>query len=60
MATIRQPITGDYKIGVVSLKGGVGKTTTTVTLGSVFAHLRKGDRVVALDGNPDFGNLSSR
>ncbi|PJE17432.1 MAG: ATPase [Mycobacterium sp.] len=60
VATIRQPITGDYKIGVVSLKGGVGKTTTTVTLGSVFAHLRKGDRVVALDGNPDFGNLSSR
>ncbi|MGV7852260.1 MinD/ParA family ATP-binding protein, partial [Mycobacterium kansasii] len=60
MATIRQPITGAYKIGVVSLKGGVGKTTTTVTLGSVFAHLRKGDRVVALDGNPDFGNLSSR
>lgn len=57
---IRQPIRGDYKIGVVSLKGGVGKTTTTVTLGSVFAQLRKGDRVVALDGNPDFGNLVSR
>lgn len=58
--SIRQPIRGDYKIGVVSLKGGVGKTTTTVTLGSVFAQLRKGDRVVALDGNPDFGNLVSR
>ncbi len=58
--TIRQPIRGDYKIGVASLKGGVGKTTTTVTLGSVFAQHRKGDRVVALDGNPDFGNLVSR
>ncbi|WP_102145579.1 AAA family ATPase [Mycobacterium hubeiense] len=58
--TIRQPIRGDYKIGVVSLKGGVGKTTSTVTLGSVFAQHRKGDRVVALDGNPDFGNLISR
>lgn len=58
--TIRQPIRGDYKIGVASLKGGVGKTTTTVTLGSIFAQHRKGDRVVALDGNPDFGNLVSR
>ncbi|OKH76124.1 hypothetical protein EB73_03540 [Mycobacterium sp. SWH-M3] len=60
VTTIRQPITGDYKIGVLSLKGGVGKTTTTVALGSTFAQLRKGDRVVALDGNPDFGNLVSR
>jgi MinD-like ATPase involved in chromosome partitioning or flagellar assembly len=60
MATIRQPITGDYKIGVVSLKGGVGKTTTTVCLGSTFAKLRRGDRVVALDGNPDFGTLVNR
>lgn len=60
VTTIRQPITGDYKIAVLSLKGGVGKTTTTVTLGSTFAQLRKGDRVVALDGNPDFGNLVSR
>ena len=60
VAAIRQPITGDYKLAVVSLKGGVGKTTTTVTLGSMFAELRKGDRVVALDANPDFGNLVSR
>lgn len=58
--TINQPITGDYKIAVISLKGGVGKTTTTVALGSTFASLRKGDRVVALDANPDFGNLISR
>lgn len=60
IARIRQPIHGDYKIGVMSLKGGVGKTTTTVTLGSTFAELRKGDRVVGVDGNPDFGNLVSR
>lgn len=60
IARIRQPIHGDYKVGVMSLKGGVGKTTTTVTLGSTFAELRKGDRVVGLDGNPDFGNLVSR
>ena len=43
-------------IAVVSPKGGVGKTTTTILLGSVFALLRR-DRVVAIDTNPDFGSL---
>lgn len=56
---IRTPVS-DYKIGVISLKGGVGKTTTTGALGSTFAEHRKGDRVVALDANPDFGNLSTK
>lgn len=56
---IRTPLRGDYRIAVMSLKGGVGKTTTTVALGSVFAQLR-GDRVIAIDANPDFGTLAQR
>lgn len=56
---VRQPIYGDYNIAVVSVKGGVGKTSTTVCLGATLASLRT-DRVVALDANPDFGTLSAR
>ena len=56
---INQPLHGCYKIVMLSLKGGVGKTTTTVTLGSTFASLR-GDRVVAVDANPDRGTLSQK
>jgi MinD-like ATPase involved in chromosome partitioning or flagellar assembly len=56
---VRHPVNGDYKIAVLSLKGGVGKTTTTVGLGATFAALR-GDRVVAVDANPDFGTLAHR
>ncbi|WP_064063375.1 MinD/ParA family ATP-binding protein [Rhodococcus gordoniae] len=59
VARIRQPIPGDYRIAVLSLKGGVGKTTTTVGLGSTFASLR-GDCVIAVDANPDFGTLAQR
>ena len=44
---------------MLSLKGGVGKTTTTTTLGSTFASLR-GDRVIAVDANPDRGTLARR
>lgn len=43
-------------IAVVSPKGGVGKTTLTVLLGSILARLRR-DRIVAVDTNPDFGSL---
>lgn len=59
VASIRTPITGTHRIAVVSLKGGVGKTTTTIMLGSTLASLR-GDRVVAVDGNPDAGTLGDR
>lgn len=54
-----QPIRGDYRIALLSLKGGVGKTTTTVGLGSTFASIR-GDRVIAVDANPDLGTLGQR
>lgn len=50
---------GSYSIAVLSLKGGVGKTTTTVCLGSMFA-ANRGDRVIAVDANPDFGTLAQR
>ncbi|MGR6580637.1 MinD/ParA family ATP-binding protein [Rhodococcus qingshengii] len=56
---INQPLQGCYKVAVLSLKGGVGKTTTTATLGSMFASIR-GDRVVAVDANPDRGTLSQK
>jgi MinD-like ATPase involved in chromosome partitioning or flagellar assembly len=44
---------------VLSLKGGVGKTTTVMGLGSTLASLR-GDRVIAVDANPDRGTLSDK
>ncbi|BCK52516.1 MinD/ParA family ATP-binding protein [Nocardia wallacei] len=56
---VNQPVRGDYRIAILSLKGGVGKTTTTVGLGSTFASSR-GDRVIAIDANPDLGTLAHR
>jgi MinD-like ATPase involved in chromosome partitioning or flagellar assembly len=46
-------------VAVLSLKGGVGKTTTTVGLGATLASLR-GDRVIAVDANPDRGTLCDK
>ena len=43
-------------IAVLSPKGGVGKTTITTLLGTLFAQLRH-DRIVAIDTNPDHGSL---
>ncbi|HEX6421199.1 MAG TPA: MinD/ParA family protein [Acidimicrobiales bacterium] len=56
---LRTPIEGSRRIVVLSRKGGAGKTTTTLMLGHTFASVR-GDRVVALDGNPDAGSLAHR
>jgi MinD-like ATPase involved in chromosome partitioning or flagellar assembly len=58
-ARVNQPLMGCHKIAILSLKGGVGKTTVTATLGATFASLR-GDRVVAVDANPDRGTLSQK
>jgi len=55
----RTPVGGCYRLAVISLKGGVGKTTTTAALGAMFAKLR-GDRVIAVDANPDRGTLAER
>ena len=43
-------------IAVVSPKGGPGKTTITALLGMLLAELRR-DPVIALDANPDLGDL---
>ncbi len=59
IARINAPLLGCHKIALLSLKGGVGKTTMTATLGATFASLR-GDRVVAVDANPDRGTLSQK
>ncbi|MDR7302375.1 MinD/ParA family ATP-binding protein [Haloactinomyces albus] len=56
---INQPLHGCYRIAMLSLKGGVGKTTATATLGSTFSSLR-GDRVIAVDANPDRGTLGQK
>ncbi|MEU4316111.1 AAA family ATPase [Nocardia sp. NPDC024068] len=56
---VNAPVYGDFRIAILSLKGGVGKTTTTVGLGATFASLR-GDRVIAIDANPDLGTLAHR
>lgn len=58
-ATIRGVLRGHYKIGVLG-KGGVGKTTVSASVGSVFAELRQDDRVVAIDADTAFGKLGSR
>jgi MinD-like ATPase involved in chromosome partitioning or flagellar assembly len=56
----RTPVAGGHhRVAVMSLKGGVGKTTTTVGLGATLATLR-GDRVIAVDANPDRGTLSDK
>jgi MinD-like ATPase involved in chromosome partitioning or flagellar assembly len=56
---IRRPVPGTHQIAVSSIKGGVGKTTVSACLGLVLAEHR-GDRVIALDANPDAGTLADR
>jgi MinD-like ATPase involved in chromosome partitioning or flagellar assembly len=55
----RTPLRGKHKIGVVSAKGGIGKTTVAAALGLTLAEHR-GDRIVAVDANPDAGTLADR
>lgn len=59
VAQVNRPLRGSYRVALLSLKGGVGKTTIAATLGSTFAAIR-GDRVVAVDANPDRGTLSQK
>jgi MinD-like ATPase involved in chromosome partitioning or flagellar assembly len=58
-AAIGSTLRGNYKVGVLG-KGGVGKTTVAASVGSVFAELRRQDRVVAVDADTAFGRLGSR
>lgn len=58
-ATVAATLRGNYKVGVLG-KGGVGKTTVAASVGSIFAELRRQDRVVAIDADTAFGRLGSR
>ncbi len=58
-AVIGSALRGNYKVGVLG-KGGVGKTTVAASVGSIFAQLRRQDRVVAVDADTAFGRLGSR
>jgi MinD-like ATPase involved in chromosome partitioning or flagellar assembly len=60
IARARTPVgSGHHRVAILSMKGGVGKTTTTVTLGLTLASLRS-DRIIALDANPDRGTLADK
>ena len=50
---------GHHRVAIIGLKGGVGKTTTTVGLGATLATVR-GDRIIAVDASSDRGTLSDR
>ncbi|WP_344425878.1 MinD/ParA family protein [Pseudonocardia ailaonensis] len=56
---VRSHLAGTHRVAVTSLKGGVGKTTVTACLGLALADHR-GDRILALDANPDAGTLADR
>lgn len=56
---IRASLDDVHKVAFVSSKGGVGKSTMTVAVGNVIARAR-GDRVIAVDVDPDLGDLSTR
>ena len=59
IARVKTPIVGCRKIAFISRKGGVGKTSTCLLVGHTFA-THRGDRVIAVDGNPDAGTLGHR
>lgn len=59
LARIRTPLPGRHLVTVMSLKGGIGKTTSAALLGLVLAEFR-GDHVIAMDANPDAGTLAER
>ncbi|NWJ69934.1 MinD/ParA family protein [Pseudonocardia sp. ICBG1122] len=56
---IRTPLPGPHSVVVGSIKGGIGKTTVSSLLGLALAEHR-GDRVIAVDANPDAGTLGDR
>lgn len=56
---IRTPLPGPHSVVVGSIKGGIGKTTVSALLGLALAEHR-GDRVIAMDANPDAGTLGDR
>ncbi len=59
LTRIQTPVAACAKIAFASGKGGVGKTTATLLCGTALSLLR-GDRIVAMDANPDAGSLGWR
>ena len=58
-ALLAQPVPSPRRIGVVALKGGVGKTTLAVLLASTLASARR-DPVMLFDTDTTFGSLALR
>jgi MinD-like ATPase involved in chromosome partitioning or flagellar assembly len=56
---IRRNARNSYQIGILGLKGGVGKTSVAVALGSALSNVR-GDRILVVDADPAGGNLADR
>lgn len=56
---IARQLQGHYNTAILSLKGGIGKTSTTVGVGLTLAEYR-GDAPCAIDANPDSGDLVER
>jgi MinD-like ATPase involved in chromosome partitioning or flagellar assembly len=58
---VAAPLSGTFSVVVLGGKGGVGKTTATVAIGSTFAMLRPREQVIAIDADPGQGaNLAVR
>lgn len=59
-AAIREPrLSTCHSVAVISPKGGVGKSFLTYLIGNFLADVR-GDKIVAIDTNPDFGTLADQ
>jgi MinD-like ATPase involved in chromosome partitioning or flagellar assembly len=58
-ATLSTPVPSPRRIGVVALKGGVGKTTLSVLLAGTLARARQ-DPVLLFDADTTFGSLALR
>ncbi|MGH8933705.1 MAG: MinD/ParA family ATP-binding protein [Egibacteraceae bacterium] len=58
-AMLTRPLQDTRAIAMISAKGGVGTTSTTVNLGHVFAGFRTAP-VIALDADPQGANLAYR
>ncbi len=59
VARVQRALTGPHQIAVVSLKGGVGRTTVSALLGLTLSEHRE-DRVIVVDATPAGGTLSDR
>lgn len=58
LSIIRTP-THSHRVAVASHKGGIGKTTTSLALGTVLSMYRH-DQTVVIDANPDIGTLGNQ